>query len=217
MTGTLGVELPALEARAGAPEGPHLEPWVERARLDEPGAWTHLYRRYYPHVLRDMAQRVGDGAMAEDLAQETFVRAMRGIAGYRGQASFATWLRRIALNVARRHWRCTSTRRRTAEGLAHAAEPSLTPSPEDAHTQATRARALLSALDELPPKLREAFVLRDLEGLAPCEAARRLAISPGHLAVRSHRARAKLHAELAARGWVDGPALRRHGTTRTAP
>jgi RNA polymerase sigma factor (sigma-70 family) len=62
----------------------------------------------------------------------------------------------------------------------------------------------LTALETLAPKLREAFVLRDLLGMASSEAAQLLDISPGHLAVRSHRARAKLREVLTERGWADG-------------
>ena len=188
-----------------AVEGARLEAWIEQARDDRPGAWAHLYRLHYDDVYRYVLYLQGDdGANAEDLAQETFVRARRGIAGYRGQASFSTWLHRIAINVVRRHWRRSSAQQRTAEGFAWATEQRRAPSPEDVHADATRARALLTALEELPPKLREAFVLRDLVGMPPREAARLLEISPGHLAVRSHRARAKLHSVLAERGWAGG-------------
>lgn len=183
-------------------EGARLDAWIEQARADRPGAWAHLYRLYYDDVHRYVLYLQGDGANAEDLVQETFVRAMRGLAGYRGQASFSTWLHRIAINVVRRHWRRSSAQQRTAEGFARATEQRRAPSPEDVHADATRARALLTALEQLPPKLREAFVLRDLVGMPPCEAARLLDISPGHLAVRSHRARAKLHSVLVERGWV---------------
>lgn len=189
--------LPTLE-----PGPARLDAWIERARRDEPGAWAHLYRLHYDDVYRYVLYLHGDGTSAEDLVQETFVRAMRGIAGYRGQASFSTWLHRIAINVVRRHWRRTSARQRTAEGFAWTTEQRRAPSPEDVHADATRARALLSALELLPAKLREAFVLRDLVGMPSSEAARLLDISPGHLAVRSHRARAKLHAVLVERGWA---------------
>jgi RNA polymerase sigma-70 factor (ECF subfamily) len=187
-----------------APSDATVHAWIERARRDDPKAWDHLYRRHYDDVHRHVLYLQGDSAIAEDLVQETFVRAMRGIGGYRGQASFATWLHRIAINVVRRHWRRTSTRRRTVEGFARATGQRRVPSPEDVHAEAIRARALLSALEQLAPKLREAFVLRDLMGLPSSEAAELLEISPGHLAVRSHRARAKLREVLTARGWNDG-------------
>lgn len=212
MTGRPGVELRVVEG-GSFPHDPvpapplsdvTLHAWIERARRDEPEAWDHLYRACYDDVHRHVLYLQGDVAIAEDLVQETFVRAMRGIGGYRGQASFTTWLHRIAINVVRRHWRRTSARRRTVEGFARATAQRRSPTPEDAHTDATRARALLSALEQLAPKLREAFVLRDLMGLPSNEAAELLDISPGHLAVRSHRARAKLREVLAARGWADG-------------
>lgn len=219
MTGRPGVELRVVEGGSSShdsiepsidppidpsPSDATLQAWIERARRDEPEAWAHLYRAHYDDVHRHVLYLQGDVAIAEDLVQETFVRAMRGISGYRGQASFPTWLHRIAINVVRRHWRRTSARRRTVEGFARATAQRRVPSPEDVHTDTTRARALLSALEQLAPKLREAFVLRDLMGLPSNEAAELLDISPGHLAVRSHRARAKLREVLTARGWVDG-------------
>jgi RNA polymerase sigma-70 factor (ECF subfamily) len=176
---------------------------VEEARRGDAQAWARLYRGHYDEVYRYVLYLQGDAAIAEDLAQETFVRAMRGIGGYRREASFSTWLHRIAVNVVRRHWRRTA-RRRTTEGLARAAAQRRAASPEDVHTDATRARALLAALDQLAPQLREAFVLRDLLGMPSSEAARLLGISPGNLAVRGHRARAKLRDVLTAGGWANG-------------
>lgn len=199
---------PAAEAEAGAeagaePSSDAAEAWIERARHDDPHAWARLYRLHYDEVFRYVLYLQGDSATAEDLVQETFVRAMRGIAGYRRQASFSTWLHCIAVNVVRRHWRRTSARRRTVESFARATGQRRAPSPEELHTDTVRARALLSALDQLAPKLREAFVLRDLMGMPSSEAAQLLGISPGHLAVRGHRARAKLRDVLSARGWAD--------------
>ena len=79
-----------------------------------------------------------------------------------------------------------------------------------AHLARERARVVYSILAEMPEHLREAFVLRDLEGLAPSEAAAQLGISPGNLAVRATRARQRLRAELEKLGWLsplaeDGP------------
>lgn len=176
---------------------------LEEARRGDAQAWARLYRAHYDDVYRYVLYLQGDPAIAEDLVQETFVRAMRGIGGYRREASFGTWLHRIAVNVVRHHWRRTA-RRRTTEGLARATATRRATTPEDEHTDATRARALLAALDQLAPPLREAFVLRDLLGMASSEAARLLGISPGNLAVRNHRARAKLREVLTARGWADG-------------
>jgi len=175
--------------------------WVERAQQCDDEAWDWLYRRHHDDVYRHVLYLQGDAAIAEDLTQETFVRAMKGIRGYRHRASFSTWLQRIAINVVRRHWRRTRSRQRTVDRFAQVASDAQAPSPEDRHADASRARALLSALDELPPKLREAFVLRDLMGMPSNEAADVMGISPGHLAVRGHRARAKLRCLLAECGW----------------
>jgi RNA polymerase sigma-70 factor (ECF subfamily) len=71
------------------------------------------------------------------------------------------------------------------------------------HQQDARMRLLYEILATLPENLREAFVLRELEGLPPDEAAAQLGISPGNLAVRASRARAKIRRELERLGWME--------------
>jgi RNA polymerase sigma-70 factor (ECF subfamily) len=66
-----------------------------------------------------------------------------------------------------------------------------------------RAAALYAILDRLPQHLREAFVLRDLEGLPIPEAATLLGVSEANLRVRAHRARERIHAALVGEGWID--------------
>lgn len=176
---------------------------IDRARRRDEAAWSSLYRAHYDDVYRHVLYLHGDIPSVEDLVQETFVRAMKGIRGYRGDASFSTWLRRIALNVVRRHWRRTGSHRRTIERFAVVEGDRRAASPEEHHAHESRARAMLAALEHLTPRLREAFVLRDLLGMASSDAAALLGISPGHLAVRGHRARAKLREVLVARGWAE--------------
>ena len=72
---------------------------------------------------------------------------------------------------------------------------------EQTYEDEVRTKVLYRALDTLPVQLREAFVLRDLMGMPPAEAADNLGITKGNLAVRAHRARTQLSAELARRGW----------------
>jgi len=80
-----------------------------------------------------------------------------------------------------------------------------TPSTADVdrvHMAKRKAEALYAVLETLPEHLREAFVLRDLEGLSPAEAAAQLGITPGNLSVRATRARERIRRELEARGWL---------------
>ena len=91
-----------LRAHGDAPEGDAL---IERARRGEVIAWNLLYRQHYASVLRHLCALVGRREVAEELAQDTFARAMVAIEGYSGQSAFGTWLHGVALNVARNHWR----------------------------------------------------------------------------------------------------------------
>ena len=113
---------------------------------------------------------VHDAGVAEDVAQETFVRAWRGLERFRGESSFRTWLYRIATNVARTH-----LDRRGRQGRAFDRSlddendvlqagdvPSAAP---DAETSLVTREAIDRALGELPDELRTALVLRDVEGL----------------------------------------------------
>jgi RNA polymerase sigma-70 factor (ECF subfamily) len=174
---------------------------VARAQRGEAEAWARLYGAHAPHVYRYLGYLVGDPSVVEDLAQETFVRALAGIRAFKGRASVATWLDRIALNVARHYWRRTRTRERASQSVMQLAEARHVPSVADTHADRAGARALFALLDELEPVLREAFILRELLGLSASETAERLEISHSNVAVRLYRARRRLREELVRQGW----------------
>lgn len=175
---------------------------VQLARQGDRGAWARLYQQHFDRILRHLTYLVGDRAIAEDLTQEAFVRGFKAARTFRAEARFSTWMGRIATNTARRHLRRAQLRRRTRLGLSALllALPERL-SVEELYEDEVRTTVLYRALDTLPVPLREAFVLRDLMGMPPAEAADQLSISKGNLAVRAHRARTLLAAELARRGW----------------
>ena len=140
-----------------------------------------------------------DNAEAEDVVQEAYVRAFTALAGFRGEASFATWLTRIALNEALGRQR---RRRPTAdlseiENYNGASQERVimfpmstsTAGPESEADRGHVRRVLERAVDELPDAYRMVFVLRDVEGLSTEETAERLSIQPGTAKTRLHRAR----------------------------
>jgi RNA polymerase sigma factor (sigma-70 family) len=136
--------------------------------------------------------------------QEAFARAMTSVATYDGRSSFVTWLRGIALNVVRMHWRRARTSDRV-QGDLHRLQ-SVAPeasTPDQAHVQDRRMQVVYEILETLPGNLREAFVLRELEGLPTAEAAEQLGISAGNVAVRATRARQRIRIELARLGWLE--------------
>ncbi|MEM6994064.1 MAG: RNA polymerase sigma factor [Myxococcota bacterium] len=175
---------------------------VALARKGDRDAWARLYQQHFDTVLRHLSYLVGDLQLAEDLTQEAFVRGFKAAGSFRGEARFHTWINRIATNVARRHFKRSAVRQRTKLGFASMLgqqPPQI--DVEQSYEDEVRTKVLYSALDTLPVPLREAFVLRDLMGVPPEEAADNLGITKGNLAVRAHRARVQLSAELARRGW----------------
>lgn len=203
--GDSGVER-GLGAPSRSPSAP--EALVLRAQRGDLAAWSRLYQANFDAVFRHVCYLAGDAVLAEDLVQEAFARAMTSVASYDGRSSFLTWLRGIALNVVRMHWRRARTTDRVQGDLQRLAD--VVPhagTPDQAHLQDQRMQAVYEILGTLPGTLREAFVLRELEGLPTAEAAEQLGISPGNLAVRATRARQRIRDELGRRGWLDAGGL----------
>lgn len=169
-------------------------------------AWATLYRRTFDGVYRHIGYLVQDPVAAEDLAQETFARALNRLASFDGRSMFETWLHGIAVNVVRAHWRGSGRRERAYDRLARHLANGDAPNPgnpELSHARKQRAAALLEVVRELPPNLREAYVLLDLRELPREEAAAQLGITTANLSVRASRARARVREELAKLGWVN--------------
>src|SRR5262245_17546377 len=106
---------------------------IERCRADERAAHDELYHRFRRQVAANLYRVLGDRTDLEDLVQEVFVIAFRGLDKFRGDARLSTWLYRICVNVALGRIR-TRRRRPTAVGVADLdlapADPSLTDRPE---------------------------------------------------------------------------------------
>ena len=188
---------------APGPETGDDEALALRAQEGDLAAWAEVYTRHYGRLLRQLRHLTGDLAVAEELAQETFAQAMASRARYEPGRSLEAWLAGIALNMARKHWRSRQSAQKAHARLecvaeVHGAGPAL----DRLHLQRERSRVLYAVLAELPSPLREAFTVRELQGLSTEEAARLLEISPGNLAVRISRARARIGAALRALGWL---------------
>lgn len=187
--------LSAPEAAVGELEG--------RATHGDVDAWSALYARYYAGVFRQVRYLCGDRTLAEELTQETFAQAMASCRRYDGRRSFGGWMHGIALNVVRKHWRKHRNRSRAMERFEHVdvGRPRVD-DPDGSHLRRERSRVLYDVLDELPPRWREAFVLREIQGLSTGETAERLGISASNVAVRVTRARGRIRDELERRGWL---------------
>jgi RNA polymerase sigma-70 factor (ECF subfamily) len=172
------------------------EALVRQSRGGDLAAFETLVRRYQ-HMIHGLTFRMSGSVQdAEDLAQETFVRAFHQIGEFRGDSKFSTWLCRIAINACL-HWREREVRRLRAhqawagDRALHAVGP--LPS-EGAEDSAGRVRA---ALQRLPAKQRAAIVLTVFEGLNHAEAARVLGCSETTVSWRVFAARRKLKRWLA--------------------
>ena len=169
---------------------------IARAQAGDAGAFERLSGAYADRLFMLLLRLLGDRGEAEDVAQEVMLRAWRGIAGFRGQSSYFTWLYRIAVNEANRA--LEKRARRPASAPLGADELQLpTPPADDPARQAENSelrRALGRALAQLPPALRTAIVLRDVEGLSTQEAAEIAGVSQAALKSRLHQARLRVRA-----------------------
>ena len=178
---------------------------VARARQGEMHAWGVLYQAYFPRVYRHVRFMVGSETGAEDLVQEAFARALVRLPDFDGRSSFSTWLHGIAVNVVRNHWRArrnTETAHERLRNINAARGGEMGPAADHAHLCKRKAEVVYAILETLPEHMREAFILRDLQGCSPAEAAARLGISPGNLSVRASRARERIRKELERMGWM---------------
>lgn len=202
-----GASVTELRPSASRPAAPSASELVERAKLGEMSAWSRLYQDNFERIYRHVRALTGDPHVSEELVQETFVQALLRISSFDGRSAFSTWLHGVAINVVRNHWR---SQKSTAKAHARLEIVRAMEAPGDepgatVHRQ-QRVKALYAALETLPDPLRVAFVLRDLEGLSPEEAAARLEITPNNLAVRATRARQRIRKQMIAWGVLPGDA-----------
>ena len=177
---------------------------VARAQQGDRDAFAALVARHAPRVLSAAWRILGDRALAEDAAQETFLSAFEALPSFRADASVATWLYRIAVNTCRDLLRSQAVRRSmslTGEGEDFPPEPAGTSaehrSPEELLRRKQQARQLEQAIGRLPPLYREAFVLRHVEGLSYEEMSEALGADGSTLRMRVYKARQELSQELA--------------------
>jgi RNA polymerase sigma-70 factor (ECF subfamily) len=167
---------------------------IARCAAGDRDALASLVARYHAPLLRYL--RLASPGEEEDLAQETFLAAWKGAAGFRQEASVKTWLYTIARNLAfhsRRRAEQTPAAEMPVEELGVAAGWGCD-SPEQIAIRAQQRALLEFALGTLAPADRELLLLRDVEGLSGEEAARILNLALPALKTRLHRARLRLMA-----------------------
>ena len=163
---------------------------LELARRGDARAFERLYREHIARVFAICLRLTSDHALAEDCAQETFVRAWRALANFEVRSSAATWLHRIAVNVV------LERRRRPDRRLEFVAE--LPPGDEEdlVFDAPVEERELESAIAALPSGARDVLVLCGIHGYSHAETSIMLGIAPGTCKAQLHRARALLRTRL---------------------
>lgn len=167
---------------------------LAREATENPAAFAELYRRHVNRVYRYLSVRVGDVHDAQDLTAQTFLAALEGIAGYRGQGNCAAWLLGIARRKAADHFR----RDRTTlplDAAAHVPDPN--PLPDAVVEQRLRLERVARALRSLSPDRAEALALRVFGGLNAAEVGRVMGKSEAAVRMLVHRAVRDLRERLA--------------------
>ena len=176
---------------------------VQRTLAGEQKAFAMLVVKYQRRVERLIGRMVRDTDLVQDIAQETFIRAYRALAQFRGDAQFYTWLYRIAVNTAKKqllelkrdplvfHSQMKSSEDDETSGSER--EPNIgladTETPEAVLASKEIAEAVNAAMDALPEELRLAITLREIEGLSYEEIAQTLDCPIGTVRSRIFRAR----------------------------
>jgi RNA polymerase sigma-70 factor (ECF subfamily) len=166
--------------------------YIKRAKRGDNEAVRELYKRYAPRVYAVVRRLAGDDALAEDWAQEAWVRAIRALPSFRGEARFSTWLHRIAVNSALhgRRWRDRRTKNEVAL-------PAVLPG-RTRGEQTTLRLTLEQAMQSLPHGMRQVLVLHDIEGYTHDEIADFLGVTSGTSKSQLFKARGRMRGLLAA-------------------
>jgi len=181
---------------------------VAWARQGHEAAFRELVRRYERPVFSLLYRMVRDRALAEDLAQETFIKVLNGIKSYRPEFKFSSWIFKIANNAGIDHLRRKSLDTLSLDGSPHAETPeqmgATTPQLGDkaeSPLQELEARELGTAIERaiarLRPEYRACIMLRHVEGYAYEEIAEMLDLPLGTVKTYIHRARNELRGYLA--------------------
>ena len=178
--------------------------WVRRARQGDAHAYRRLVECYQARIYRLVAGLLGhEQGNIDDVVQEVFIKAYFSLKRFREEASFATWIYRIAVNQARdemrkasRHVSLTTLPRDTGQELRDLWNPGQDDEDDPAASEALQ-RLVSQAVTALPEKLRTVVTLKDLEGLSYQEVGQILKCSVGTVKSRHSRARERLRTLLA--------------------
>jgi len=187
----------SIDASVAQPATP--DALIERCLKGDQQAWEDIVRQHWRKVFNVAYKFVGKHDEAEDLTQDIFLKIFKALRTFDRRANFQTWLISISRNLCIDHYRSVRKERETIDRDVDAAD--LQPAAPDnsplAALEHQDLRALLQrALDRLPPALRTAVVLRDLQELSYQEIADRLRLPEGTVKSRINRGRLELARQL---------------------
>ena len=145
-----------------------------------------LYERYAPRVYAVVRRIAGEDDLAQDYAQEAWIRAIRALPTFRGDARFSTWLHRIAVNSALQALRKADTRTKREAPMPEA----IPVNPDQGDT--LLGDVLERAMDRLPDGMRQVLILHDVEGYTHEEIGEFLGVTSGTSKSQLFKARAKM-------------------------
>lgn len=185
---------------------PAEEELVQRARAGDPDAIRTIIRRYNQRLYRLARAIVRSDTVAEDVLQESYLKAFAALGSFRGEASLSTWLSRIVVNEALGRLRRQRRLKKLHGTMAATQHADVIPfplslstdDPERTMAQRQLLQLVEQACDDLPDVYRVVFVARVIEGLSVAETAAALELQPATVKTRLHRARMLLRRELEA-------------------
>jgi RNA polymerase sigma-70 factor (ECF subfamily) len=167
-----------------------------RSREGDQRAFGDLVRRFQPYAFRLAFRLLADEDEARDVAQEAFIRVWRHLERYEPQTRFTTWLYRIVTNLAYDRLRAGRRRRRALEAAVAETRELGTSDSAIRHENQELASRIGALVEELPPRQRVVFALRDLHGLSVAEAAEILNMAEGTVKANLSYARKKIRERL---------------------
>lgn len=185
--------------------GPDDPKWIESLKRGDPRAFRVMVERYQGSIYQVCLRFMNDTSEAEDMTQETFIRASQALEKFRGDSSLHTWLYRVAINLCKnrhaylarrahqRHDHLPKLEEKSGDLWQSRARPSDSLSTPEEIAEGNEAQRLINtALQSLPEHLRTALTLRDLEGLTYQEVVDILNVPLGTVKSRIHQARIQL-------------------------
>lgn len=176
---------------------------VERVQAGDKAAFDVLVRKYQHKLVKMISRYVSDPSEAQDVAQETFIKAYRALPNFRGESSFYTWIYRIGANTAKNYLVAQGRRPPGSDIDAqdaeqYAVDTSLreTDTPEGLAQRDEIEKTVFDAIESLPDDLRTAITLRELDGLSYEDIAQAMDCPVGTVRSRIFRAREAIDARL---------------------